>query len=355
MRASTATRSSVLVSSRFSAATPWWPGSTSGTSRPSPRGAARGRHAGRPREGSFPTEEPSASPARALQLNLDTADRLVGASQCLRTCLRSVINRCRRPCEELPVGLCTNKQSPATPSVRLRLLGGFVLLNDDTPVRLSPGPQRVVALIAARGRTARSDAARVLWPRRSVPQAQAELRTFLWRLRQLPFRTVRTDAQYLCLDAAVSCDLHELRVEAEAWQQWAADRRQPQRRRLDGPGTAVHLHELCRDLLPGWYDDWVLAERDALQRIRVPLLRHLARTYKEAGEYGNALQAALHLVDMDPLDEQAQDMLIRIHVAEGNLVEARRAYTAYHSRLTAELGMTPPAALRRLAYPPANE
>ncbi|WP_158610957.1 AfsR/SARP family transcriptional regulator [Micromonospora endolithica] len=166
---------------------------------------------------------------------------------------------------------------------------------------------------------------------------------------------MRTDAQYLCLDAAVSCDLHELRVEAEAWQQWAADRRQPQRRRLDGPGTAVHLHELCRDLLPGWYDDWVLAERDALQRIRVPLLRHLARTYKEAGEYGNALQAALHLVDMDPLDEQAQDMLIRIHVAEGNLVEARRAYTAYHSRLTAELGMTPPAALRRLAYPPANE
>jgi DNA-binding SARP family transcriptional activator len=43
----------------------------------------------------------------------------------------------------------------------------------------------------------------------------------------------------------------------------------------------------------------------------------------------------------EPLRESAQRVLIKAHIAEGNLTEARRSYRAYHDLMHRELGVVP--------------
>jgi DNA-binding SARP family transcriptional activator len=46
-------------------------------------------------------------------------------------------------------------------------------------------------------------------------------------------------------------------------------------------------------------------------------------------------------VSADPLRESANRVLIEAHLAEGNLVEARRAYERYRDSVSRELGVEP--------------
>jgi DNA-binding SARP family transcriptional activator len=48
------------------------------------------------------------------------------------------------------------------------------------------------------------------------------------------------------------------------------------------------------------------------------------------------------------LRESAQTALIRAHLAEGNLVEARRQYVSYAELIQSELGVSPSDELRGL-------
>jgi DNA-binding SARP family transcriptional activator len=49
----------------------------------------------------------------------------------------------------------------------------------------------------------------------------------------------------------------------------------------------------------------------------------------------------MNAVGAEPLRESAQRVLIEAHLAEGNFIEARRAYMAYQEMLEAELGASP--------------
>ena len=53
-------------------------------------------------------------------------------------------------------------------------------------------------------------------------------------------------------------------------------------------------------------------------------------------------------VGAEPLRESAQRVLIEAHLAEGNFVEARRAYMAYDEMLAAELGVSPSVELAEM-------
>lgn len=94
------------------------------------------------------------------------------------------------------------------------------------------------------------------------------------------------------------------------------------------PGDLVVTHftqsAYCRDLLPGWYEDWVLAERDGLQHLRLRALEEVAEVLLRRGRCSEALDAALAAVRRDPLRESTLRLVLRIHVAEGKRVEALR-------------------------------
>ncbi len=105
------------------------------------------------------------------------------------------------------------------------------------------------------------------------------------------------------------------------------------------------------DLLPGWYDDWVLLERERLRQRVLHALEALSRHLVAAGRIAEAVEAAMTAVGVEPLRESAQRAPVTAHLAEGNRVEARRCLTTYRGILRRELGAEPAAALTALVHP----
>jgi DNA-binding SARP family transcriptional activator len=97
---------------------------------------------------------------------------------------------------------------------------------------------------------------------------------------------------------------------------------------------AVHL-------LPGWYEDWVVFERERLRQRLLHAMESLARKRIERQLFASAIEAAMFAVGIEPLRESAQRVLIEAHLAEGNLVEARRAFVTYRDLVSEELGILP--------------
>jgi DNA-binding SARP family transcriptional activator len=95
------------------------------------------------------------------------------------------------------------------------------------------------------------------------------------------------------------------------------------------------------DLLPGWYDDWALAERERIRQRLLHALEALSGRFTSLGRFADAVDAALLAVSAEPLRESAQRTLIEAHVGEGNLTEARRSFLAYRALVRRELGVDP--------------
>jgi DNA-binding SARP family transcriptional activator len=98
---------------------------------------------------------------------------------------------------------------------------------------------------------------------------------------------------------------------------------------------------LADDLLVGWYDDWVLLERERLRQLRLHALEVLSGQLLAAGNGPAAVEAALAAVAVEPLRESAHRAVIRAHLAEGNRAEALRQRDQLRHLLRLELGVKP--------------
>ena len=110
----------------------------------------------------------------------------------------------------------------------------------------------------------------------------------------------------------------------------------------------MSIDVLSADLLPDWYDDWVLLEGEDWRQLRLHTLEALARQFTTDGRYGDATGAALAAVRADPLRESPHTTLIHAHLAEGNQSEAIREFDRYRAQLRSELGLEPTAELQAL-------
>jgi DNA-binding SARP family transcriptional activator len=216
------------------------------------------------------------------------------------------------------------------PAVRLHLLGGFQLRVDDTPVEIKPAPQRLLAMLALAGAAVqRTFAAGQLWPDASRERGQANLRTTIWRLRTVPCELVRGSKTHVRLGADVWVDVRD-GLNSDDWDQ--PDRVLSSLR----PETS-----LLADLLPDWYDDWLDTERERIRQLRLAALERSGELLLAQGQPAAGIQLGLRAVALEPLRESAQRLVIRCHLAEGNLVEAVRQYERFAIVLARELGATP--------------
>jgi DNA-binding SARP family transcriptional activator len=108
------------------------------------------------------------------------------------------------------------------------------------------------------------------------------------------------------------------------------------------------------DLLPGWYDDWVLVERERVRQRLLHALEALSSQLARAGRCAEAVEAAMMAVTAEPLRESAQRVLIQAHLAEGNWVEGRRSFEAYRDVLDRELGVEPDPELAAMVRRPVR-
>ena len=72
------------------------------------------------------------------------------------------------------------------------------------------------------------------------------------------------------------------------------------------------------ELLPGWYDDWVLAERESLEQLRLRALDRLARQALDRGDLVLAIDAARSATEIEPHSEAACEVALRAHLARGD-------------------------------------
>lgn len=222
--------------------------------------------------------------------------------------------------------------APPGRGARVGLLDGFRLLVDGEPVDLPPATQRLVALIALRRRPAqRTSLAGSLWPEATEHEALARLRSALWRLRQRCCVTVEAGSGHVQLLAGTTVDVHELECRAQRLLDPAAPL-------LPGDDDPAWLRA---ELLPEWWEEWVVVERERLRQLRLHALEVVAERLTAREEFARAIDVALAAVAVEPLRETPHRLLIRIHLAEGNRSEALRVYDAYRDALTVELGVAP--------------
>ncbi|MFC4015163.1 BTAD domain-containing putative transcriptional regulator [Nonomuraea purpurea] len=222
----------------------------------------------------------------------------------------------------------------------LRLLGAFeVSARAETGGaqwgELPHSARRLVAFLGLHGTATRDFAAGSLWPDSTEAHALAHLRTTLWRAARACPGLIVTGGAAMRLDPRVSVDVDEL--EALSRRLHAAH--------AEDDGSWVPPRGV---LLPGWYDEWVVAVRERVRQLQLHTLEAMAERRLLQGAYGRALDLALGSVEYEPLRESSQRLVVRIHLAEGNLVEAVRAVRAFEELLWQEIGARPSPEFMRL-------
>ncbi len=229
-----------------------------------------------------------------------------------------------------------------TPTTRVALLDGFVVCRGDGgqgEVRDLPRVvQRLVARLSLSRCPDRSAIAGQLWPDVPEDRAHGSLRSAVWRLQKVAPGMIDVSAGSLVLADHVRVDARELDT-------WALHVLDPC---VHGRDLAAPDDALGGELLPGWQDDWVLLERERLRQLRMHALEALTDKLVAAGRFGEAAHAAHSAVRAEPLRESAHRAVVRVHVAEGNLIEALRAYESFRTMLADELGIPPTAQMTRL-------
>jgi DNA-binding SARP family transcriptional activator len=199
--------------------------------------------------------------------------------------------------------------------------------------------QRLLALLALHDRSClRAYIAGTLWLRATDQRAFANLRASIWRLRRAGFPLIVATVSHVGLAEGIDVDVRRAIAAS--------------RQAIEDPETRAYLPDdyFSGDLLPDWYDDWVGDERERLRQLRVHALESVGETLLERGQFGQAVDACLLGVQLDPLRESMHRLLIRVYLAEGNASDALRQYDVYTQRLGDAVGLEPSAQMRELVH-----
>lgn len=220
----------------------------------------------------------------------------------------------------------------------LRLMRNFELKRHEEVVALPMGTQRLVAFLALRGAPVhRLHIAGTLWIDATERSANACLRTTLWRLRRLNPAIVSATSTHLVFSDAVSVDVRETATRATGILHSGGS----------GEDSILALSR-AGELLPDWYDDWVLIERERLRQLVMYALERLSADAIAAGRFADANEAGIAAVAQEPLRESAHRLVIEAHLADGNAAEAIRQYRLFSRLLAAQLGLEPSPRMKAL-------
>lgn len=208
---------------------------------------------------------------------------------------------------------------------------------DGAAVPLQRSAQRLLGFLALQDRPLeRGFVAGTLWTNLPEHRASASLRTALWRATTGHDALVAATTTHVGLGADVEVDVRDVSALAHA----VLEHR---------PCLADRLLRARGDLLPDWYDDWAVVERERHRQLRLHALEALCRDLAARGEYPQAVEAGIAAVAIEPLRESAHRALIAAHLEEGNAVEAIREYRTFTRLLRRELGISPSPRIRELA------
>jgi predicted ATPase/DNA-binding SARP family transcriptional activator len=190
----------------------------------------------------------------------------------------------------------------------------------------------------------------MLWPDVEIEAGRRSLSVALSSLRHqmeppsLPAGTVIiADRSSIQLNpVAITTDVSEFKAAIRSAA--GASSSQEQVRHL---AAAVELYR--GELLAGYYEDWVLAERERLADEFLGALVRLIAHLERAGDYSRALRFVRQAISAEPLREELHRDLMRLYTVIGQPSAALQHYYKLEQLLRDELGVAPDAATQELA------
>jgi DNA-binding SARP family transcriptional activator len=187
----------------------------------------------------------------------------------------------------------------------------------------------------------------LFWGDQPADRAYSCLNTALWRLRQVLEPSGVARGAYLVTTSAGEVSFN---WESNYWLDVAAF--EDQARRLlatplnslsaaDAQATSQVLQLYAGNLLEGFYDDWVLREREYLRQLQLSSLARLVTFHKERQEHQLGIDCARQILSIEPLSEEAHRDLMLLYTESGQRGLAIRQYETCRELLAKELAIAP--------------
>ncbi|NIW44710.1 MAG: hypothetical protein GWN30_08085, partial [Gammaproteobacteria bacterium] len=177
--------------------------------------------------------------------------------------------------------------------LKIYLLGQFKLLANDTPFDLPSRPaQSLLAFLALNAGTVqrREKLASMLWPDTTESNARSYLRQALWRIRKA------FEAHSLpCEDFLDITDiLMTFKHQSDHWLDVDAVLKTTKDQSIEQ--IAENLQHYQGELLPGFYDEWILPERERLQAAFHQKMTLLLDKLTDAKKWNEAIDWSEHWI-----------------------------------------------------------
>jgi ABC-type oligopeptide transport system substrate-binding subunit/DNA-binding SARP family transcriptional activator len=171
--------------------------------------------------------------------------------------------------------------------------------------------------------------ASMFWGEWPADKARRNLSTALWRIRRcFPIEVLSSDPHSVCFNFPENYDF-----DVENFEE------------LIEKGDIASLEEAGKlyrgDFLDGFYDDWVVNTRYRLETAYFSTLSRLMELQATAGEHQACLEAALRLIELDPLREDAHRYVMRALTLLGQRDRALAQYEHCRQVLKNELDIEP--------------
>jgi WD40 repeat protein/serine/threonine protein kinase/DNA-binding SARP family transcriptional activator len=240
--------------------------------------------------------------------------------------------------------------------LHLALLGSFqATLDDEQPIHFRSSKDRaLLAFLAVEADKPhdRTALAALLWPETSDTNARSNLRFTLSSLRHAigdhdaepAYLIVRPESIQFNAASSAWVDLHELERGLPQGQLFDAAMAEAALRYVRGPLLAGFALDDCPE-----FEQWLLIQRERINRQVLACLGRLANYYEHRHEYERALPFARQQVELEPWDEAANRQLMRLLAFSGRRSEALAQYESLGLALEQELAVEPEAETDRLA------
>ena len=236
------------------------------------------------------------------------------------------------------------------PGLRFRLFGKFTAHHDAgllTGLEATKDQELLSYLLIHRDRPhSREALAALLWGDTSTEKSKKYLRQALWHLHAALNSDQGNNSEVLMVDH----DWLSLNPCSNLWTDVAdferafsaaegVPGRQLDADKARGLKDAVTLYN--EDLLPGYYQDWILFERERLQNMYLLMLDKLIVYLQFRGEYEVAQGYGATILRYDPARERTHRQLMHLYSLAGDRTSALRQFERCAQALKQELGVKP--------------
>lgn len=235
----------------------------------------------------------------------------------------------------------------------IQLLGTPLILLDEQPLAITRKKSRALLFyLAAHDKPlTREHLLAFFWPDSDRASAQQVLRTTLHGLRQALGASLVVDENTLALSPDVDIDVRTF----ESRLQHPISTRSVQLLTSNFQLLTSTLQLYRGDFLTSFtlndspeFEDWITEQQEHYRRLAIRGFIALANLHEQQQNYAAALEALDRALAFDPLQEDVQRGVLRLHYLAGDRPGAIRRYEALRKLLDEEMGVPPMAETRAL-------